>query len=115
MAELSRNNFWTGVGIGTIVIIIINLILPFFGSLIGGFVAGYLAKADVLNAGRAGLYAGVLAAIVVSVILYAELVGLPGAAYLAPVGSGFLLYISITVVFAFLGFLGGAISGMVRK
>ena len=111
----TNKNFWMGTGIGAVIIIIINLIVPFMGPLLGGFVAGYVAKGDLLNAGKAGLVAGILAAIVVSIAVFARLVSHPVAGYIPAVGTGFFLYIVITLYLAIIAFLGGAIAGAVRK
>jgi len=109
-----QKNFWTGTGIGAVIIIITDLIIPLFGPFIGGFVAGYLARGDAMNAGRAGLIAGIVAGVVVSVVVFAGLASHWIASY-AVVFGGFLLYIMITMYLAIMAFLGGAIAGAVRK
>ncbi len=114
MDETSKN-FWMGAGIGAVIIIIIDLLVPFLGPLVGGFVAGYIAKGDHLNTGKAGLVAGILAAIIVSIVVFARLVSHPVAGYIPAVGTGFFLYIVITLYLAIIAFLGGAIAGAVRK
>jgi hypothetical protein len=111
----TNKNFWMGAGIGAVIIIIIDLLVPFMGPLLGGFVAGYVAKGDLLDAGKAGLVAGILAAIVVSIAVFARLVSHPVAGYIPAVGTGFFLYIVITLYLAIIAFLGGAIAGAVRK
>jgi len=110
-----KKNFWMGAGIGAVIIIIIDLIVPFLGPFIGGFVAGYVAKGEALNTGKAGLLAGVLAAIVVTLVVYAGMVVHPVAGYVPAVGTGFFLYIVITLYLAIFAFLGGAIAGAVVK
>jgi hypothetical protein len=114
MDEIQKN-FWMGTGIGTVIIIIIDLLVPFLGPFIGGFTAGYLAKGNLLTAGKAGLTAGILAAIVVSVVVFARILSHPVAGYIPAVGTGFFLYIVITLYLAVIAFLGGAIAGAVRK
>jgi len=114
MDETSKN-FWMGAGIGAVIIIIIDLLVPFLGPLVGGFIAGYIAKGDHLNTGKAGLLAGIMAAIVVSIVVFARLVSHPVAGYIPAVGTGFFLYIVITLYLAIIAFLGGAIAGAVRK
>ena len=111
----SNKNFWMGAGIGAVIIIIIDLLVPFMGPLLGGFVAGYVAKGDILNAGKAGLVAGILAAIVVSIVVFARFVSHPVSGYIPAVGTGFFLYIVITLYLAIIAFLGAAIAGAVRK
>ena len=78
MDEIQKN-FWTGVGIGAVIIIIIDLLVPFLGPFIGGFTAGYMARGDLLTAGKAGLTAGILAAIVVFVVVFAGMVSRPAS------------------------------------
>jgi len=112
----TNKNFWMGAGIGAVIIIIIDLLVPFMGPLLGGFVAGYIAKGDLLNTGKAGLLAGILAAIVVSIVVFAGMISQPVAKYIPlSVGTGFFLYIIITLYLAIIAFLGGAIAGAVRK
>jgi len=111
----TNKNFWMGAGIGAVIIIILDLLVPFMGPLAGGFVAGYIAKGDLLDSGKAGLLAGILAAIVVSIVVFARLVSHPVTGYIPAVGTGFLLYIVITLYLAIMAFLGGAIAGAVRK
>ena len=111
----TNKNFWMGAGIGAVIIIILDLLVPFMGPLAGGFVAGYIAKGDLLDSGKAGLLAGILAAIVVSIVVFARLVSHPVTSYIPAVGTGFLLYIVITLYLAIMAFLGGAIAGAVRK
>jgi hypothetical protein len=110
-----QKNFWKGAGAGAVIIIIIDLLVPFLGPFIGGFTAGYIAKGDLLTDGKAGLLAGILAAIVVSGVVFAGMVSHPTAGYIPGVGTGFFLYIVISLYLAAIAFLGGAIAGAVRK
>jgi len=114
MDEIQKN-FWIGVGIGAVIIIIIDLLVPFLGPFIGGFTAGYIVRGDLLTTGKAGLTAGILAAIVVFVVVFAGMVSHPAAGYIPEVGTGFFLYIVISLYLAIIAFLGGAIAGSVRK
>ena len=111
----TNKNFWIGAVIGAVIIIIIDLLISFLGPFIGGFVAGYIAKGDVVNAGKSGLVAGILAAIVISIVVYAGVISHAIAGYIPAVGTGFLLYIAITLYLAIFAFLGGAIAGAFRK
>ena len=111
----TNKNFLLGAVIGAVIIIIIDLLISFLGPFIGGFVAGYIAKGDIVNAGKSGLVAGILAAIVISIVVYAGIISHAVAGYVPAVGTGFLLYIAITLYLAIFAFLGGAISGAFRK
>ncbi len=110
-----KKNFWMGAGIGGIVIIILDLLVPFLGPLLGGFIAGIIAKGGVLNAGKSGFVAGILATIVIGLVILAGMVAPPIAAYLPQVGTGYILFITLTLYLALFGFIGGVIAGAVRK
>jgi len=66
-----NKNLWIDAGIGAVIIIITDLLVPFMGPLVGGFVPGYIAKGDHLYTRKAGLVAWILAAIVVSIVVIA--------------------------------------------
>ncbi|NYT21947.1 MAG: hypothetical protein GKC07_09145 [Methanomicrobiales archaeon] len=84
-----------------------RIIIPFIGPFIGGFVAGYIAKRDIMNSGRAGLLAGALAAVVVFLVVFSGMASHPAGDYLQVLGTGFLMYIIITLYLAVFAFLRG--------
>ena len=110
-----KKNFWMGAGIGGIIIIIIDLMVPFLGPLLGGFVAGFIAKGDVLNAGKGGLVAGILATIGISLVIIAGMMSPAIAGYIPALGTGYLLFITLTLYLALFACLGGLIAGAVRR
>jgi hypothetical protein len=110
-----KNKFWLGAGVGATIIIIIDLMIPFLGPLIGGFVAGFIAKGDIMNAGKAGLVAGILATIVIALIIVAGMISPPIAEYLPQMGTGYFLFITITLYLALFAFFGGLIAGALRR
>jgi hypothetical protein len=114
MAEM-KNKFWLGAGTGAVVIIIIDLMIPFLGPLIGGFIAGFIAKGDVMNAGKAGLFAGIMATMVIAFIILVSMVSPPIAGYISQVGTGYFLFITITLYLALFALFGGLIAGAVRR
>jgi hypothetical protein len=114
MAQM-KNNFWTGAGIGAVIIIIIDLLVPFLGPLLGGFVAGFIAKGDVMNAGKAGFVAGILATIVIGLVIVAGMLSPPIAEYIPQMGTGYFLFITITLYLALFALFGGLIAGAVRR
>jgi hypothetical protein len=114
MADLN-NNFWMGGGIGAVIIIAIDLMVPLMGPLIGGFVAGFVAKGGIMNAGKAGFIAGVVATMVIALVLVAGMASHPVAGYIPSVGTGYLLFITITLYLALFAFLGGIFAGAVRR
>ncbi len=111
----AKNNFWMGAGVGAAIIIIIDLMIPFLGPLLGGFVAGFIAKGGVMNAGKAGLVAGVIATIVIAFVILASMFSPPIAAYISQIGSGYFLFITITLYLALFAFFGGLVAGAVRR
>ena len=110
-----KKDFWMGAGIGAIIIIILDLMVPFLGPLLGGFISGIIAKGGVVNAGKAGFTAGILATIVIGLVILAGMVSPPLAEYLPQVGTGYILLITLTLYLALFGFIGGVIAGAVRK
>jgi hypothetical protein len=114
MAEM-KNNFWLGTGIGAVIIIIIDLIVPFMGPFLGGLVAGFIAKGDVMNAGKAGLFAGVLATIVIALVILAGMMLPPITGFLSNLGTGYILFITITLYLALFAGIGGLIAGAIRS
>jgi hypothetical protein len=114
MADV-KHNFWLGAGIGAVIIIIIDLMIPFLGPLIGGFVAGYIAKGDIMNSGKAGFIAGILATIVIAFVILASMISPPIAGYISRVGTGYFLFITITLYLALFALFGGLIAGAVRR
>jgi len=115
MAEGMQKEFITGVIAGWIIMVIVDLLVPFAGPVIGGFTAGYLAKGDVVQRAKAGVFAGLLAAIVIAIAVYQRLVNTAGTGYLAGWGTGLFLYLIIGLYFTCLAFLGAILTMAVRK
>jgi len=114
MADGTRKDFVTGVIAGLILMVIIDLAVPFGGPIIGGFTAGYLAKGDVVNVAKAGVYAGLLAAIIATIAAYMKLVQTQGMGYL-PVGTGLFLYLLIGLYFVSLALFGAILTPAIRR
>ncbi len=114
MAEGTQKDFVTGVLAGGILMAVIDLIIPFAGPIIGGFTAGYIAKGDVMNSAKAGVYAGLLAAIVITIAAYQRLMQTRGMSYL-PTGTGLFLYLLIGLYFVGLAFIGAILTSAIRK
>lgn len=116
MTDAGKNNFWIAVGIGFILTVIIDVYIPVLGPLVGGFAAGFIAGGDPFNAGRAGLFAGLLAAIVVTALVLFEVsTELGGVGFLAGFFTGLFLFVGIFLYLGVLAFIGGAIAGALRK
>jgi hypothetical protein len=111
----AQKNLATGVIAGSAVMVVLDLLVPFAGPVLGGFIAGYLVKGDAARRGGSGMAAGLLAAIVISIAVYQRIVNTPGMGYLAGWGTGLLLYLLVGLYFLCLGFLGAIIALVVRK
>jgi len=120
--DQDTKNLWTGVVIGFIVMIVFAVIsigmlnfIPLLGPFVGGVLAGYIVRKDIMNAGKAGLFAAIFAAIVVSLDFTLGLKYMQGATMSFIVGTGFLVLIATVIYFAVLGFIGGSIGWMVKE
>lgn len=115
MTGATRKDFIIGVIAGWILMVVVDLLVPFAGPIIGGFTAGYLAKGDVVLRAKAGVLAGLLAAVVIAIAVYLRLVNTKGMEYLAGWGTGLLLYLLVALYFGALAFLGAILTMAVRK
>jgi ABC-type multidrug transport system permease subunit len=120
--DQDAKNLWMGVVIGFLVMIVFAVIsidvlnfIPLLGPFVGGLVAGYIVHKDIMNGGKAGLYAAIFAAIVVSLDFTLGLKYLEGATMSFIVGTGFLVLIATVIYFALLGFIGGSIGWMIKE
>ena len=114
MADV-KNNFWLGAGTEAVIIINIDLMIPFIGPLPGGLVAGFIAKGDVMYAGKAGFFAGILATVFIVFVILASMISPPIAGFISQAGTGYFLFITITLYLALFAFFGGLIAGAVRR
>jgi hypothetical protein len=119
--EQDVKNFWTGVIIGFIVMILFALItvnilkfFPIFGPFFGGLVAGLIARKDVMNAGEAGLAAGILGAVFASIDFLLNTGYMKGATLIFAEFTGLLFLFTMIAYFVIIGFIGGAIGGVLR-
>jgi hypothetical protein len=67
-----------------------------------------------MNAGKAGLVAGIPATMVIALIIVAGMISPPPACIL-PVGTGYFLFITITLYLVLFALFGGLIAGAARK
>jgi Family of unknown function (DUF5518) len=120
MKEETRN-FVLGVIAGFIVMFLVALVtvnllglVPLVSPFIGGLVAGYIARKDILVGGKAGIATGVLGAAVISfdfLLRYGYLHGLTVTfQFIGPD----LFILGVIIYFAVLGFIGGALGGYLR-
>ena len=115
MVEESQKNLAIGVIAGAIVMAVIDLLIPFAGPVIGGFTTGYVVKGDGARRAGAGMLAGLLAAVFVSLAVYLRVIHTAGMGYLAGWGTGLFIYLLVGLYFFCLGFLGAVLSLAVRK
>jgi hypothetical protein len=110
-----KGNFWLGALVGWILMLILTPLLPVLGPLIGGFVAGLIAKGGFWYGGKAGFVAGIFGVIVVVILLLIGSTLLLGVfGFLTSLGIGLVLIVA-GLYFALLGFLGGVIGGSLGK
>ena len=120
--EQDVKNLWIGVVIGFIIMIVFALIsirslifIPLLGPFVGGLVAGYIVHKDIMSGGKAGLYAGILAAVVITLDFISGMKYLQGATLSFIVGTGSLVLIATIIYFAIVGFIGGSIGWMLKQ
>ncbi len=115
MTEGETGNFWLGVVVGWVIMVIIDLFVPVIGPLAGGFAAGYIARGGAWNGGKAGVLAGILGGVISAIlILIGATALLGGVGLLAGFFVGTLLVISVFLYLGILAFIGGAIAGAMR-
>ena len=123
--EVDPRRFWVGVFAGLAVMLIINglvvatinTLISLFSTVLGGFVAGWIVAGGKLHDyGLAGLYAGILNAVVVAVlILIFGLIPSPeDLGVLALLGSTLLIVIAFFPLWGLLGYFGGFVAGKLK-
>ena len=112
---MAKGSFWPGAVVGFILMVLIGGALPVLGPIIGGFVAGLIAKGGMWNGAKAGFTAGIFGALVV--IIFGLMIGtlaLGLFGFLLALGIGVIL-VATALYFAVLGLVGGAIGGLISK
>jgi hypothetical protein len=109
-------NFWLGVITGLIVTFLVALItvnlLALAGLIspfIGGLAAGYIAKRDIMNGGKAGIVMGVIGAIAISLDFLLHTGYLRGLTVAFQSMGADVFIIGAIIYFGILGFIGGAV------
>jgi hypothetical protein len=118
---MGRQNFWLAAIVGAIVMFILP-ILPVLGPLLGGFVAGVIARGNPKNGAKAGLAAGIIGGLLIAALVIGGFTALTGifnrALAEGIVRAGFdvtLSIIPITLYYALLGLMGGAVGAALAK
>ncbi len=106
---------------GVVVMILFALVsvnifesVPIIGPFAGGIVAGVIAGKGVINGGKAGLFAGLIGAVLVSLDFMANLGVLRTTLSPLPEVTGVLFLVVALFYFSIIAFLGGAIGGKLR-
>ncbi len=86
-------------------------LIPFFGPVIGGFVAGLIAGKDFLNGGKAAVVAGLMGAVGVGLDMMADTSFFKVAIPQSPQIAGLLFLFVALFYFPILSFIGGAVGG----
>lgn len=112
---MAKGNFWLGAAVGFVIMIFIRDALPVLGPIIGGFVAGLIARDGFMNGAKAGFCSGIFGALIIFILT--SIIGLLGFGLfgmVAGMGIG-ILFIALALYYAVLGAAGGAIGGMIAK
>jgi hypothetical protein len=110
---MAKGNFWLAALAGFIIMVLLGGFLPVLGPIVGGVVAGLIAKGGMWNGAKAGFVAGIFGALVtgiIALVIGTMALGLLG--FLAAMGIGLVLVI-LALYFAVLGLAGGAVGGLI--
>ena len=119
--EKEKVQFGAAVVIAAIVMILfalytVNIVrsVPLVGPFVAGIVAGIVAGKNLLNGAKAGMIAGLIGAVLVAFDVFANIPFIRmSVPQFTDIGGVFFLVIAL-FYFSILGFIGGAIGGMVR-
>ncbi len=119
--EQEKKRFTAAIVVGFIVMVLFALVtvnlldlIPLVGPFIGGLVAGYIAGKDFQNGAKAGVIAGFLGAVVISLDLMMNIGYFTKAVPQLPPEAGVLFLVVAIFYFPTLAFLGGAAGGIIR-
>ncbi|MDI6719690.1 MAG: DUF5518 domain-containing protein [Methanomicrobiales archaeon] len=119
----TTGNFWFGVIVGWVVMVLLNIWVPVLGPILGGLAAGLIAGRGAGNGALAGLIAGVLGAIIVAIFLVLgitlltagiDFLNIGGIQTITGLAAAVVLSILVLGYMAILGLIGGAIGGAIR-
>ncbi|HOI13699.1 MAG TPA: DUF5518 domain-containing protein [Methanoculleus sp.] len=121
MPEGDPRTFWVGVVIGLIVALVITYLIAVGGAFVGGIVAGWVAGGGGRKSrqigGKAGVYTGLLDALVLAAVV--AVLGIEAApgdlALLRFLGSTLLITLMFFPVLGFVGYLGGVLGGALKE
>jgi hypothetical protein len=109
--------FWIGVIAGLLVALVINYLITIGGAFVGGIAAGWIAGGGTKNGGKAGVFTGLLNALVLAVAI--TVLGIAAApndiGLLSFLGSTLIITIALFPLLALFGYVGGLIGGALKK
>jgi len=110
-------NFWLGAFVGFLVIATLGWVLPIIAHLLGGFLAGLIARGNMGRGALAGLLAGAFGGVIDAMLLIAGLTSLWGF-FFGPLGialsQGLGLAIRIVaILLSIFGIMVAAAGGLV--
>ena len=116
MSKVDPRAFWVGVVIGLIVALIINYVIAIGGAFVGGIVAGWIIAGGKQTGGRAGVYIGLLNALVLAAVI--TVLGIEAApgdlTLLRFLGSTVTITVILFPLLGFVGYLGGVLGGALK-
>jgi len=100
-------NFWLGAFVGFLVIAALGWVLPIIAHLLGGFLAGLIARGNMGRGALAGLLAGAFGSVISFILIISGMTALWGFLF-APLGIGLSegLGLAIRIVAIFLSIFG---------
>jgi len=117
MPKIDPRTFWTGVVVGLIAALIINYLIAIGGAFVGGIVAGWIAAGGKNTGGRAGVYTGLLNALVLAAVI--TVLGIETApgdlTFLRFLGSTVTITVILFPLLGFVGYLGGVLGGALKE
>ncbi|QYZ80059.1 hypothetical protein E2N92_11795 [Methanofollis formosanus] len=113
----NSRQFWTGVIAGLVVALIVNYLITIGGAFIGGIVTGVIVRGGAKNGGKAGVYLGLLNAVVLAaaIFVYGIETAPPDISYLGFLGSTLFIVVALFPLFGLFGYVGGLIGGSLTK
>ena len=96
--------------------LLLSPFIPVLGPLITGLVAGLITGGGIWNAGKAGLLAGIIGAVIllIAVVVLGTLF-LGAIGFIGGLAVGVLAIIAALIIFGILGFIGDCWAGLSRE
>lgn len=117
MNRQNSQHFWIGVIAGLLVALVINYLITIGGAFVGGIVAGWAVQGGAQSGGKAGVFVGLLNAIVLAgAILVYGIETAPGdISYLGFLGSTLFIVVALFPLLGLFGYVGGLLGGALTK